>query len=199
MERDLRMHDPSKNEIVRVASQFIPNLDIEKDAVRFWANPGAVVVLRRQRRPIEDVRFDAHINVYSGKNGHDVTHQDRFDAVAWSIHGTAARHVILGLGAEGDGPEFLSAGMLLPEMLRYQKATSSGGDNVHSEAQLVDQAIKAENEALKRDQYFLAWLEVLRVVSRDHPLILTLDFLSRYQTAPTRKLVTLERLNPKSE
>ena len=198
MERNIQMQDCTKWEILQVAAQFIPDLSVENDAISVWVNPHAIVVVRQRRQQIEDILLDSDINLFASNNFHNITHQRNVDVVAWYIHGIEPRHVILGLNVRSAELDFLSSPLVLPEMIRYLNATSSGNQSIHQETQLVHRAIKCSQSGERRDQHFRLWLEVMKLIDRDHQLILTYNPLAAAQGDLTRKLVTIERLNPEN-
>lgn len=197
MERSTILGDNTKTAILRVATQFLPDLDLESDAVGIRVNPMAVTVVRQRRLTPGNRCMDQHINFHARENKLAVNMDPRADVVSWYIHGMEARHVIVVLGAESPTFSFLTPALVLPELLRYVHRDGNRWNSFHVEHNLVDLVMGMSADKTTGNEHFEKWLKILGQVERDRQMVLTYDPLTEHRSETPGNPISFKPLNPR--
>lgn len=197
MERSTILGDNTKTAILRVATQFLPDLDLENDAIGIRVSPMAVAVVRQRRLAPGNRCMDEHINFHAKENRLNVNMDPRADVVSWYIHGMEARHVILVLGAESATFSFLSPALVLPELLSYTRRDSGRWNSYHGEINLVELVMGMAQDKSTGIEHFEKWLKILGQVERDRQMVLTYDPLAEHRRETPGNPISFLPLNPR--
>lgn len=192
--RVLTLSDKTIGEVIRVAKQFIPDLDAAQDFIDV-SIVDSMVVLRR--RKVLHSRADALRTIVTSERNRtraSASHQMFYDVVIWELWGTHKPCTFRALRIPLDDTIPLTAGLIVPKVLERVKAASPVG--VGREIQVAIDMIPNVDPKLDLEVRVAKWFEYLhRFTYPDEiGLVLTVDPTSQLPETAGKGFIHLETL-----